>query len=160
MSPFEEARVARQVLFHEPEDRFADIVFPAELGWAFLAVENLFDEFEFEFWWVNFAAHEIFFGEGSPRSFRRGYWSQAPGFTSNSTTSDLGWCARARPFLANTNSKVLSTVQAFLEGLGVAILLRNELDVQGADDLPHPHQRKSIYKGRVLYPPCLFTAPC
>ena len=126
---------------------------PAELGWTFFAAQDLLDEFEFEFWWVNFAAHEISFGEGSPRSFRRGYWSQAPGFTSNSTTSDLGWCARARPFLANTNSKVLSTVQAFLEGLGVAILLRNELGVQGANDLPRIHQQNQYTRGELYVRP-------
>ena len=70
------------MLFYEQEDSFADVVLPAELGWTFFAAQDLLDEFEFEFWWVNFAAQEISFGEGIPRSFRRGYWSQAPGFTS------------------------------------------------------------------------------
>ena len=82
MSPLEEARVARKVLFYEQEDGFADVVLAAELGWAFFAVEDLFDEFELEFWCVDFASHEISLDEGIPRSFRRGYWSQAPGFTS------------------------------------------------------------------------------
>ena len=49
---------------------------------AFFAAEDLLDEFEFEFWCVDFASHEISLGEGNPRSFRRGYWSQIPGFTS------------------------------------------------------------------------------
>ncbi len=59
-----------------------DVVFPAKLGWSFLAGQDLLDEFEFEFWCVDFAAHKISFGEGIPRSFRRGYWSQTLGFTS------------------------------------------------------------------------------
>ena len=38
VSPLEEARVARKVLFYEQEDGFADVVLAAELGWAFFAV--------------------------------------------------------------------------------------------------------------------------
>jgi hypothetical protein len=37
MSPFE-------------QDGFADVVFPAELSGSFFAVDDLLDEFEFEFW--------------------------------------------------------------------------------------------------------------
>ena len=66
----------------EQEDRFADVVLPAKLCGAFLAVKDLFDEFELEFWCVCSAFHLVSLGEGIPRSFRRGYWSQTSGFTS------------------------------------------------------------------------------
>jgi hypothetical protein len=45
-----------------------DVVFSAGLSWAFLAVKDLLDKFEFEFWCVCFASHEISFGEGIPHS--------------------------------------------------------------------------------------------
>jgi hypothetical protein len=69
------------------QDGFADVVFSAELGWAFFAVDNLLDEFEFEFWSIFCAAHDFSFGKGIPRSFRRGYWSQGKGFTSDAVVT-------------------------------------------------------------------------
>ena len=61
-----------------------DVMFSAGLSWALLAVKDLLDKFEFEFWCVCFASHEISFDEGVPHSFRRGYWSQPTGFTAYS----------------------------------------------------------------------------
>ena len=74
--------MVKKVLSCEQEDGFADVVLSAELGGAFLAADDLSDEFEFEFRCVCLAFHVVSLGEGIPRSFGRGSWSQTPGFTS------------------------------------------------------------------------------
>ena len=74
--------MVKKVLSCEQEDGFADVVLSAELGGAFLAADDLFDEFELEFWGVCSTFHIVSLGEGIPRSFRRGYWSHKAGFTS------------------------------------------------------------------------------
>jgi hypothetical protein len=66
---------------------FADFVFSAELDSAFFVVHDLLNEFKFEFWCVDFVAHGISFGENSPHSFRRGYWSQVKGLHHQTMTT-------------------------------------------------------------------------
>jgi hypothetical protein len=88
--------------------RFADVVFPAELGWVFLAVDDLLDEFEFEFWSVCFAAHDFSFGEGIPRSFKRGYWSQVKVHRCFCCSSFILRAAHAFSTKQNQNAQILA----------------------------------------------------